>query len=231
MDFNTGGRRPDDDQSRPLYGGEAGGPVRGPAGGPGGEFNLSDPVNSFVSTVRSVVTNPVGFFAGIRKLGDFVSPLVFALICFEISAILGGLIGVIVDVAADRNVGGSVSGFIFSLILTPIFGAIFLFVWAAIVHLLVSLIVRPISTGFETTFRAVSYSSVPALISWIPLIGGLVSFVYSIVLNVLAIRETHGTTTGKAALAVLIPVVVLVFLAILLAAAIGAFVFTLLQQQ
>src|SRR5918997_5084778 len=63
MDFNTGssgGRA--DDESRPLYGGEtggpAGGPPRGPAGSPGGEFNLQDPVGSFVSTARAVLLNP-----------------------------------------------------------------------------------------------------------------------------------------------------------------------------
>jgi hypothetical protein len=45
MDFNTGGGRSEDEQSRPLYGEEAGGRARGPApgpvGSPGREFTIS----------------------------------------------------------------------------------------------------------------------------------------------------------------------------------------------
>jgi hypothetical protein len=95
MDFNTGGGsgRPED---RPLYGGEtgrpAGDPERGPVGGPGVEFNLQDPVNSFIATARTVVLNPGGFFRGIAKRGDFVNPLIFAVVCALISALLGGII-------------------------------------------------------------------------------------------------------------------------------------------
>ena len=94
MDFNTGGGsgRSDD---RPLFGGEAGGPTggpeRGPVGGPGGEFNLQDPVNSFIGTVRSLVLNPVGFFRGIPRQGNFVNPLVFAVVCALVNGILGGI--------------------------------------------------------------------------------------------------------------------------------------------
>ena len=102
-------------------------------------------------------------------------------------------------------------------------------IYAAILHLLMILIVRPASAGFETTFRVVSYSHVPALISWIPIIGTLIWFIYSIVLNILGIRETHGTTTGQAVAVVLIPVAVLLLLGLLFAAVIGAFIFSALN--
>ncbi len=55
----------------------------------------------------------------------------------------------------------------------------------------------------------------------IPLLGILVALVaglYAIVLNVLGIREMHATTTGKAALVVLISVAVIFLLALLLGA-------------
>ena len=228
MDFNTGGRseRPDDDRSRPLYGGEAGGPVRGPAGGSGGEFNLSDPIGSFVDTVRGVVLDPVGFFRGIARQGNFVNPAVFALICYEISAILGGLISVVLDVAAGQRVGSSIGSFIVSLILTPIFAVIGLFIGAGILHLLVLLFVRPSNAGFEATFRVVSYASVVQLISWVPILGQIVAAVYGIVLSIFGIREVHATTTGRAALVVLIPVVVVLLLLVLFVGAALFFFFS-----
>jgi hypothetical protein len=51
-------------------------------------------------------------------------------------------------------------------------------------------------------------------VSWIPIIGGLLSL-YGIYLAVVGIREMHGTTTGKAVLVVLIPMIVVLVLALL----------------
>jgi hypothetical protein len=239
MDFNTGGGsgRSDD---RPLYGEEAGGPARGPAprpgGSPGGEFNLQDPINSFVDTVRAVVLDPVGFFRGIARRGDFVNPLIFAVICALISALLGGLINLLLSplFASPGDTGealaGGVVGFVGNLILAPIFVVIVLFIGAAITHLLVMLLVRPQNAGFEATFRVGTYSQVTQLVSWIPIIGVIIAVVWTAILSIFGIREVHSTTTGKAALVVLIPVAVILLLVILLGVALIA-LFVGSQQQ
>src|ERR687885_2006992 len=140
MDFNTegGSGRPDD---RPLFGGEtdrrAGGPERGPAGSPGGEFNLQDPVNSFIGTVRALVLDPVGFFRSTPRQGNFVNPLVFAVICAVINGVLGGIIVFLISVAfRSRGFGGAFASLISSIIFTPIGTVIGLFIGAAIFHLL-----------------------------------------------------------------------------------------------
>src|SRR5215217_2027794 len=144
MDFNTGGGsgRPDDEQSRPLYGEEAGGrargPAPGPAGGPVGEFNLQDPINSFISTAWGVLLDPVNFFRGVARQGDFVNPAIFALICALISALLGGILTLVLSplFASPGDTGealaGGVGGFVISLILTPIYTAIALLIGAGI---------------------------------------------------------------------------------------------------
>jgi hypothetical protein len=226
MDFNTGGGsgRPED---RPLYGeeagGPAGGPARGPAGSPGGEFNLQDPINSFIGTVRALVLNPVGFFRGIPRQGDFVNPLVFTIICAVINGILGGIVNFLIALPSrNAGIGGGLGGLIGNIILTPIGAVIGLLIGAGIYHLLVLLLVKPANAGFEATFRVVSYVAVTQLISWIPIIGTIVAVVYGIVLSILGIREVHTTTTGRAALIVLIPVAVVLLLIIVLGAAIIA---------
>jgi hypothetical protein len=216
VDFNTGS------------GGSGGssGPPRVSGGASGGEFDYSDPVQSFINAVRGVVTAPVGFFRGIRREGDFVNPLIFAIICYEISAILGGLLGLVgVGMGGTQGFGS----FLIGIILAPIGAAIGLFIGAGILHLRVMLIVGSRNSGFEGTFRVGAYSSVTSLVSWIPVIGWIASL-YGIYLAIMGIREVHNTSTGKAAIVVLIPAVVVLLLVLLLIAAIGAAIFFGTQQ-
>jgi hypothetical protein len=215
MDFNTG-----------TGGTEGpGGSSSGPSSPPprtsgvaaGGEFNYTDPVQSFVSTVRRVVLQPVDFYRGVLRRGDFLNPLIFAIICYEVYSILSGIL-------ALAGIGQQTfAGFIVSLILAPIFAAIGLFIAAGILHLLVMLIVGSGNSGFEATFRVGAYAAVTSLVSWIPIIGWIASL-YGIYLGIVGIREVHATTTGKAALVVLIPAAVVILLVLILVA-IGAALF------
>ncbi len=229
MDFNTGSSG--ESGSPPPPRNE---PSGASVGGASGEFNLSDPVQSFISTVRGVVLNPVGFFRGMRKSGDFVGPLVFALVCAVIGGVLSGIIGFLSGLLFT-DVGTAIGSLVGGIFLTPIVAAISLFVGGGIIHLLVMLLVKP-NAGFEATFRVAAYLSVLYLVSWlsaIPILGILVSIVvsiYGIVLAVLGIRETHSTTTGRAAAVVLIPTVVLFLIGLLLFAAVLAAVFFGAQQ-
>jgi hypothetical protein len=54
----------------------------------GGDYDLSDPVGSFVDVVRRVVLQPTAFFANLPRQGSLLGPLVFALICIEVSVFL-----------------------------------------------------------------------------------------------------------------------------------------------
>ena len=220
MDFNTGAGGA----------GDSGGPSAGPGGSPRGaqsaaaaEFRYTDPVQTFIATVQAVVLRPVDFFRGILRQGDLINPLIFALICYEVAAILGGLLRVVGIGATNQGFGE----FLVSIILAPIFAAIGLFIGAGILHLLVMLIVGSRNSGFEATLRVVAYSAVTSLVSWIPYIGGLLSL-YGIYLGIVGIREVHNTTTGKAALVVLIPAAVVLLLVFLV---VGAAAFFILNQQ
>src|SRR5215210_4294744 len=151
-----------------------------------GDYELSNPLESFADVVRQVVLRPVGFFAGLPRRGSLLNPLVFALICTEIAAILGGILSL-------AGVGGAfVTGygfqvppnqgfgeFIGSVVLAPIGGVIGVFVVAVIAHLLVRLVVGATNAGFGATFRVVAYTSVTSLVSWIPSSGGFWRFMGS----------------------------------------------------
>jgi len=243
MDFDTG-RRPEGSQGEPQssgagsgggYGGGSGGtPPRAPSSASGGDFNLSDPVNSFVDVVRRVLTGPAGFFRSIAQRGNFVNPLVFALICALVFAVFNGLFTMLsAIISGTSGVGGAIAGFIGSIIFTPILVAIVLFIGAGIYHLLVMLLAGQSNAGYEATFRVVSYASAILIVSWIasifnlipvvgPIIGVLLSLVisvYGVIIQVLGIREVHSTTTGRAVAVVLIPTAVILLIVLLIVGA------------
>src|SRR5215218_2417853 len=218
MDFNTGSGGTEGPGGSPS--GPSAPPPRTSGVAQAGEFTYTDPVQSFISTVQRVVLQPAEFYRGIQRRGDFINPLIFAIICYGIYAIVGALLRLI-GIGADVGFGG----FIAAIVLAPIYAAIGLFIGAGILHLLVMLIVGSGNSGYEATFRVGAYATVTSLVSWIPFIGWIVSL-YGIYLVIVGIREVHATTTGKAALVVLIPVAVLLVLAIILAAIIGAAIFS-----
>jgi hypothetical protein len=201
--------------------------VRGSA--PGGEYDLSNPVNSFPDVVRTVVLQPVRFFAGLPRTGPLLNPLVFALVCVVVSAILSAVLvlaGVQQNPGFNPNPQNAIPSVfapgsaLLGILFAPIGGAIGVFVAAAIQQLLVRLIVGANNSGFGSTFRVVSYTQVTSLVNWIPIVGPLLAL-YGLYLSVVGIREMHGTTTGKAALVVLIPFAVVLLIAVVVLVAVG----------
>lgn len=189
----------------------------------GGDYNLSDPVNSFVDVVRRVVFQPTAFFGGLPRQGSFLGPLVFALICIEISVVLIGLLTFIDVPGGITSMFGATGNqgflaFMGGLVIAPIAGTVGLFLSALVTHLLVILVVGAGHSGFGATFRIVSYSSVTSLLGWLPFIGWIFSL-YRLYLATVGIREMHGTTTGRALLVVLLPAILILVLVLVLVGA------------
>jgi hypothetical protein len=189
----------------------------------GGDYDLSDPVNSFVEVLRRVVLQPTAFFAGLPRQGSLLGPLVFALICIEVSVILVGLLtflgvpGGVTWLFGVRDDQGFLA-FVGGLVIAPIAGAVGVFLTALVMHLLVILVVGSGHSGFGATFRIVAYSSVTSLLGWLPFIGWIFSL-YRLFLATVGIREMHATTTGRALLVVLLPAILILVLVLVVVGA------------
>jgi len=168
-----------------------------------------------MATLKESLFSPSVFFRRMNVTGGLANPLLYALITgmvgwmayyfWEIvfhdtfSDLLPSKAHSSLDVFAD-------TGLAVKAMLTPFLLIIGLFIWAAILHLLLVL-VRGAKNGFEATFRVVSYINGASIFLIMPLCGGILCAIWTLVLMVIGLRDAHGTSGGKAAFVVLFPLV------------------------
>ncbi|MFA4935401.1 MAG: YIP1 family protein [Candidatus Methanoperedens sp.] len=144
-------------------------------------------------------------------------------------ALLLAFVGMFGSMMIFRNlgmmmgVGAGISGAVLFFILFMILAIIGSFISGAIVH--IGVYIMGGEKGIVQTIKAVMYGSTPGLLlGWIPIIG-FIAAIWSLILEILGIRQLHELTTGRAIVAVLIPFIIMVVLTVVLAAVIAAFVF------
>jgi hypothetical protein len=194
---------------------------------------------AFFDTVVLILTKPAEAFAMMKKEGDLMGPMLFALI--------GGCAGMIVSFLfqlalqsagfmADQQTavfGMGVVGIwaVGYILLIPVIVIVGMFIGSGILHLCL-MIVGGARKPFETTFRVVCFSSGSThLLSMIPVCGGLIAVVWNIVLECIGLARAHEIDTGKAVMAVLLPVVVCCVGAILLGILGGASLLSLFSHH
>jgi hypothetical protein len=192
---------------------------------------------AYFDTVVMVLTKPGEAFAMMKAEGDMMGPMLFALI--------GGCAGIIVSILiqmclqsvgfmANREsammgvVGIWAIGYI---LLSPVIVIVGMFLVSGILHVCL-MIVGGAKKSFETTFRVVCFSTGSTyLLSMIPLCGGMIAGVWNLVLEIIGLARAHEIDTGKAVMAVLIPIVVCCGGAILLGVLGGFSALSLLQKH
>ena len=168
-------------------------------------------INAFFKTTQEVLFSPTKFFKKAAAGEGYWSPLIYGLITGIIGngfAILWFWLFLAQLIPMDRipfQYNLSIVRFIIPL---PFQLTIGMFVVGAIIHLCLML-VGGNKHGYKTTFRSVCYSYSARLFNIIPFIGGIIGFIYRIILYIFGVREGHGIGTGKAVLAVLLPLIVI----------------------
>lgn len=176
-------------------------------------------IGAFFKTARDSLFSPTKFFKKVGGGEGYWAPLIYGVIAGIIGT-FGSILWQWLLMAQFIPLVGPLSalplGFILTMILiaTPFLIAFSIFVGSAINHVCL-MIVGGNKKGFKATFRAVSYAWSGYLFGIIPVIGSTIGAIYSLVLIIFGIREGHGITTGRAVLAVLLPVIVIAGLGIL----------------
>jgi hypothetical protein len=173
-------------------------------------------VNAFIETLVMVLTRPAEAFSLMRRKGGLGEPLIYALI----GGCIGGLVSFLFSLGfqsfglfADRHnntlaamAGAGIGSAM--IILLPVFIVVALFIGSGIVHLCL-MIVGGANQSFETTFRVLAFSQgSTGPLQIIPLCGGLICGVWAVVCTCVGLARAHETDTGRAVLAVFLPLIV-----------------------
>ena len=183
-------------------------------------------IGAFFKTSREALFSPTKFFKKVAAGQGYGFPLIYG--------ILAGIIGIGVSTLWQWLI---ISRFIplegiqalpygislaFILVMMPICLILFILIWSALFHLFL-MIVGGNKKGFQPTFRAISYTFSVFLFQIIPIIGGLIVFIYGFILTIIGVREGHGISTGRATLAVLLPFIIFIILGIVAAISLPLF--------
>jgi hypothetical protein len=188
---------------------------------------------AFIDTLSMVLTRPAEAFTVMKREGGLGEPLMYGVIGTSVGFIVYWLFLMIMPSAAvfggQRNPLAHFVGFgfvsVLVIICAPVLVALGIFINAAVLHLCL-MIVGGAKQPFETTFRVVCFnngSTGPLII--IPFCGGIIAGVWGIVLNIIGLARAHETDTGRAVLAVFLPLIFCCgawFLMVLIFGGIGA---------
>lgn len=172
-------------------------------------FEPSDFFRSFLGTVRAVILAPAAFFGDLDRQRSSGSAVLFGVICAVINLLLLYAVAPVDSWRWDETNPPADRFYWIVLALSPLFAWIGLYLIAAVQHLFVTVFVRP-RKRFDATLRVSAYAGAVALFSWVPVVGYL-SSLYGLYVTMLGIKELHETSTTRALLAILVPL--LVFLA------------------
>lgn len=178
-------------------------------------------VSALVETTQRVLTRPTEFFRAMPVTGGLGSPLFYGVIVGYVGVVASALYGAIFQAVVGPGLFGMPHrseldrllpylqggiGVVLQIVLGPLLVAVWLFISSAILHVLL-LLFGGAPRGFEATFRVRCYAEAASVIRLIPFCGTAIFFIYVLILVIVGLSEAHRIGRGRAAAAVLVPLV------------------------
>ena len=203
-----------------------------------------DLVGAFVETLKLFLLSPEQAFRRTPEKGDFGRPLLFSILVSWAGAVVSGVWSLVIGnpwqgflpaEMREQMAGAfavSAGAVLIQVAVAPVVLVIVLFVWTAILHLCLLIVgaTKTSTAGFEGTFRVCAYSGVADLANAVPFVGPLAAGIWKIVLSVIGVVALHRTTSGKAIVAILIPILFCCVCAVAAALVMGAAIFGALNR-
>ncbi len=177
-----------------------------------------DIVTIFMS-IKEIALQPAATFRALPVAGGVGRALLFSLLTGTSFNIIGWFWAVLIQRKLFELAGRShpvishlfgdvgTASFFFGLVTIPLAVLAFMFIAGAIHHLFLVLF-GGAGRDYLTTVRVFGYAyGAISIFSVIPFLGQVVRTLWLIVVLIVGIREAHETTTAKAALAIVVPLV------------------------
>lgn len=204
-------------------------------------------IAAMVLTAKRLLTTPSRFFSGMQEERSATAAVVWALSIMCLSRLLYLIITTLIfpqpnyaemmqqffdqmgiDPGNMDSLGplfdpSSPSLFLVSVIMIPIQAIIGFFI-SVLIYYLSAYIWKAFEPRFSMFIRIYAFAQTPALIAWFPLIGGLTSVIWSLILLGMGLVYAGKATQGRAVGAVVTPIV---FCCVCLACFLMFFVFAI----
>jgi hypothetical protein len=174
-------------------------------------------LDNFMEKLKGFLLNPVETFQKSREdsLGTtFSYYIVLAIISAILVTVLTTAVASLSPLAMLPGFAGVFPAFIFVFLIIAYIIAPF--IGGAWVHIFVWLFGG--RKGYIQTVKSMMYGATPSLLlSWIPLVS-IIGSIWTIILEIIGIRELHEISTGRAVAAVIISAVIIVIIVALIVA-------------
>jgi hypothetical protein len=183
-----------------------------------------------LQTTKAVLFSPREFFSKMSPQVGMREPLAFGLLLGSVGTMFGLFWQFLIMSWSILFSGIAVLGqfttsliFLGMMIVSPLFVFMSILITSAILHVLLRL-VRAGRSGFQGTFRVVSYAQAAQILAVVPLIGGFLGSGWLLVVQIIGLREIHQTSYLRLFVALLIPLGLI--LVLIVAVVIPLFVFS-----
>jgi hypothetical protein len=191
---------------------------------------IASPIDAFSKMSLTVdLVRPIAYFVALALVSACISQLWGFLLYDTFVGVIRSLAGAQFDKFAPFMQKPGVLQLTLGLVITPLVALIVLFIWSAIVHLTLTLL-GGANRGFAATLRVMCYAQTTQLAVIVPGLGGLIAVIWRLILEIVGLAEAHKTEGWKAALAVVLPLVLCCVCIIVGAVAFGAALGQAIQQ-
>ena len=178
-------------------------------------------INQIIQKIKGFLLKPVETFQ--KSRGDDVVPVIaYFVFLLIVNGILWALVMAsrvmmhpLLTIARYDPGTEPVLVFIIVLILVIVLQLFFILIFGLWLHLFAD--ITGARKGIVQTEKAVIFGSTPLLLlGWIPVIGTIIGGIWSIILTIIGLRELHGITTGKAILAFVLSLAIIMIILVLI---------------
>ena len=169
-------------------------------------------------TFRSVLFSPTAFFGSLREPGGLKNSIAFGILLGSIGAMFNIFWRFFLMPEEFADIINTIPWplslnhlFIIFIVISPLIILFMMLVTAVVLHIFL-IILRGANNEFEATMKVSAYINATSMFYIIPYLGGIIGWIWSMVITVIGLREIHKTSTLKALFTVLLPLLLLFIL-------------------